>query len=171
VDIDPDKTNMSHPRAIVARVRRRLAVEEGFTLIEMMIVLMTLGILMTVAIPTYLTFKDSAAKAAAKQKVSQAYRAVQSYKADNYPGSRNDPDGVSTDNGYTGMDLTGLAKYDSSLVTTSGIVPRPAGFTTDDTHFCITATVGRWTAIQSDASAAIQVGTTFTASGSTCSVT
>jgi prepilin-type N-terminal cleavage/methylation domain-containing protein len=167
---NPDTDNVNVARRLVTRIQRRLAGDEGFTLVELLIVLLTLGILMTIAIPTFLTFKDRADKAAAKQKVSQAYRAVQSYKADNFPGSRNDPDAVSTDNGYTGMDISGLAKYDSSLVAASGIVPRPVGFTTDDTHFCITATVGRWTAIESDASPTIQVGMTFTASGSSCSV-
>src|SRR5437763_505626 len=89
-----------HPRR---RWRRRRHGEEGFTLIELTIVLLILRILLTIAVPSYLRFKDRAAKTAAKADVAQTLRAVNSYAADNFPGAPNDPDtAVSmTDSGYT----------------------------------------------------------------------
>lgn len=171
----PDKNSMiaRRLRPLVERLRRRLASEDGFSLIELMITLLTLGILMTVAVPTFLTFKDNAAKGAAKQGVSQAVRAVQSYKADNFPNSREDPDASTstTDTGFLGISLTGLAKYDASLVATSGIIINPSGWNgnvSSATDFCLTATSGRWVAVQHGPDSPISVGTLFTPA--TCTV-
>jgi type IV pilus assembly protein PilA len=158
-------------RPLVERIQRRLAGEEGFSLIELMIVLLTLGILMTVAVPTFLSFKDRAAKSAARQQVSQAIRAVQSYKADNFPGSANDPDTDHTNTGYLGINMTGLQKYDASLVVSTMIIIDPNGWNgnlTSATDFCLTATSGRWVAVEHGPDAPISVGTLFTPA--TCSV-
>jgi prepilin-type N-terminal cleavage/methylation domain-containing protein len=173
VKIFPDNNSMivRRFRPLVERIQRRLASEEGFSLIELMITLLTMGILMTVAIPTFLTFKDNASKGAAKQGVSQAIRAVQSYKADNFPSSRNDPDASTTDTGFLGISLPGLAKYDASLVTTSGVIINPNGWNgnfSSATDFCLTATSGRWVAVQHGADQPISVGTLFTPA--TCAV-
>ena len=79
-------------RRFVERVQRRLAAEEGFTLVELTIVLLILGILLTIAVPSYLSFKDRSYKTAAKADVAQAMRSVILYGADNYPNSPNDPE-------------------------------------------------------------------------------
>ena len=158
-------------RPLIERVQRRLANEDGFSLLELMITLLTMGILMTVAIPTFLSFKDRAAKSAAKQEISQAVRAVQAYKADNFPGSRNDPDADSTNTGFLGISMLGLQKYDASLVASSGVIVNPAGWNgnvSSQTDFCLTATSGRWVAVQHGPDAPISVGTVFTAA--TCGV-
>jgi prepilin-type N-terminal cleavage/methylation domain-containing protein len=158
---------------LVSRVQRRLEGEEGFTLIELTIVLLIFGILLTIALPSYLALQDRANKTAAKQNIAQAMRAVIAYGNDNYSGSPADPDpGVSTtDNGFSGILMTELAtKYDASLSTTPGapFILNPQGFTSSATDFCLTASVGRWTAVEHGTGGGISVGTTFTAGS--CSV-
>jgi type II secretory pathway pseudopilin PulG len=158
-------------RRLAARIRRRLAAEEGFSLLELMMALLTMGILLTIAVPTFLSFKDRASKSAAKQQIAQAGRAVQSYKADNFPGSRNDPDADITNVGFLGITLTGLAKYDSSLVVSTGVIINPNGWNgnvSSETDFCLTSTSGRWVAVQHGPDSPIEVGTLFTPA--TCSV-
>ena len=78
-------------RGVAEAMRRRLEREDGFTLVELTIVLLVLGILMTIAVPSYLSFKDRANKTAAKADVSQTMRAVIAYGADNFPNGANDP--------------------------------------------------------------------------------
>ena len=114
---------------IVVLLRRRLEGEEGFTLIELTIVLLILGILLTIAVPSYLSFKDRAAKTAAKADVAQTLRAVNSYAADNFPGAANDPDTAvsTTDSGYSGISLGALGtKYDASISPVPGQSPGPS---------------------------------------------
>jgi prepilin-type N-terminal cleavage/methylation domain-containing protein len=159
---------------LVSRVQRRLAGEEGFTLIELTIVMLIFGILLTIALPSYLSLEDRANKTAAKQDIAQAMKAVTAYANDNYSGSPADPDpGTSTtDNGYEGLSLTALAtKYDASISTIPGapFIINPNGFNAASaTHFCLTASVRRWTAAQRGPGGGISVGTAFTAG--TCAV-
>ena len=159
-------------RVFVERMQRRLAGEEGFTLVELTIVLLILGILLTIAVPSYLSFKDRSYKTAAKADVAQTLRSVISYGADNYPNAPNDPNANTADNGYSNIDLSSLAtKYDASISTTVGApyVIDPAGFAASSTDFCLTAVAGRWIAVQHGPGGTISVGTLFTPG--TCTVT
>ena len=47
------------------KLRKRLRSEKGFTLIELLVVMIILAILMAVAIPSYLSFRDRANRSAA----------------------------------------------------------------------------------------------------------
>jgi len=158
-------------RSIVERIERRLAGEEGFTLVELTIVLLILGILMAIAVPSYLAFKDRAYKTSAKADVAQVMRSIVTYGADNYPNSPSDPNADDTDNGYTAMTLPILAtKYDANISTVVGapFVINPAGFAASATDFCLTAVSGRWIAVQHGPGGGITVGTLFTPG--TCTV-
>ncbi len=158
-------------RLLVERMQRRLAAEEGFTLVELTIVLLILGILLTIAVPSYLSFKDRSYKTAAKADVAQTMRSVIAYGADNYPNAPNDPNANAADTGYSNIDLSTLAtKYDASISTTVGapFVINPAGFASSSTDFCLTAVAGRWIAVQHGPGGGISVGTLFTPG--TCTV-
>lgn len=91
--------------SIVTKLQRRLAKEQsGFTLIELLIVLVIIGILLAIAVPSYLGFKDRANKSAAQANVRSAVPAVEAYYADNGT--------------YVGMNAAALAAIDAGVKAT-----------------------------------------------------
>jgi type IV pilus assembly protein PilA len=66
----------------MTRIRERLAREEGFTLIELLVVIVIIGILLAIAVPSYLGFKGRAEEKAAMSNVRSAIPAAEAYYSD-----------------------------------------------------------------------------------------
>ena len=104
-------------------IRKRLAHrEEGFTLIELLVVIVILGVLLAIAVPSYMGFRDRAQKVAAEANVRAAVPSVEAFYQDN--------------NTYAGMTVAVLkSSYDAGLKldTVSNL---------SDTGYCISSNGG-----------------------------
>ena len=95
--------------------------EQGFTIIELLVVIIIIGILLAIAVPSYLGFRDRAANNAAKANLRAALPAADTFYADHGT--------------YSGMDTDALLAIDSR------VSPSLAVVATGTNTYCLTDTV------------------------------
>ncbi|HET7130128.1 MAG TPA: prepilin-type N-terminal cleavage/methylation domain-containing protein [Gaiellaceae bacterium] len=107
----------------MTKLRQRLSHQEGFTLIELLIVIVIIGILLAIAVPSYLGFKDRANKRAAQSDVREALVTAEAYYSDQGT--------------YVGLTPNTMKAIDSGLSSHVAVAGTPTSG-----GYCLTASVG-----------------------------
>jgi type IV pilus assembly protein PilA len=87
---------------MVQKLRERSNGESGFTLVELLVVMLILGLLAAIAIPAFFNQRDKAHDADAKATAKTAQTAMETYATDN-------------DGNYTGVDVADLNGIEPTL--------------------------------------------------------
>jgi type IV pilus assembly protein PilA len=133
---------------MLVKLRQRMAQEEsGFTLVELLVVMLILGLLAAIAIPSFFNQRDKAKDADAKSSVRTAQTAIETYATDH-------------DGRYTGATAARLKDIEVTLNDPPGNtlavnVPSPSAYTVT-----VTSKTGTNFSITRDSTGALSFGCT-----------
>ncbi|GIF12587.1 type II secretion system protein [Actinoplanes teichomyceticus] len=136
--------------------------DEGFTLIELLVVVVIIGVLVAIAVPVYLNYREGAADKSAQSDVRGAISAVEQFYTNNgnqYPASKDTAGGSSLT--LPGIGANGSpATITLSDKTELGYVLVPAGATNTTPTYKICAKnaggSGKWYRYDSSAGGSVQ---------------
>jgi type IV pilus assembly protein PilA len=89
-------------------LRKRAGSDDGFTLVELLVVLVIIGVLIAITVPSFLDIKNRAADRTAQANLRAALPAAEAYYSDNKT--------------YMGMDAADLRSIDGGLSQTLSVV-------------------------------------------------
>jgi type IV pilus assembly protein PilA len=125
----------------LGRLRKKLAQDDkGFTLIELLVVVVIIGVLVAIAIPTYLNYTKGAKNKSAQSDVRGAVSAVEQYYTEN---GNAYPDDVATTTATVGQNLNLATTGAAAGEATQTITVSDGNWITynkvDNTHYNICA--------------------------------
>ena len=94
---------------MLQKLRERSSSEAGFTLVELLVVMLILGLLAAIAIPSFFNQRDKAKDADGKEAVRTAQTAMETYATDN-------------DGSYSGADAGALQNIEQTLNDLPGVL-------------------------------------------------
>lgn len=107
-------------------LRQQFRADGGFTLVELLVVLVVLGVLLAIVVPVYIGFTGRAADRTAQADIRSAVPSAETFYEAN-----------ST---YSGMTVADLRSFDSGVSPDVAVATGPGKPTA--TGYCLTATVG-----------------------------